>query len=69
MCSIEPFSPSLAVQLVTRALTACNNCQNHLSRLSVDVIWGASASAARQDMCVSQFLQIPGSFLHVLVLA
>ena len=61
MCSTVAFSPILAVQLATPALTACNYCQNHLLTLSVDVIGGASAGAARHDtcVCVSQILQIP----------
>ena len=57
MCSTDAFSPILAVHLATRALTAYNYCQNHLLALSVDVITGASASAAHHDTCVSQFLQ------------
>ena len=53
MCSMVAFSPILAVQLVTRALIACNYCQTHLLTLSVDVIGGASASTARHNNCIS----------------
>ena len=61
MCSTVAFSPILAVHLATPALTACNYCQNHLLTPSIDVIGGASASAARNNtcVCVNQFLQIP----------
>ena len=60
VCSTVAFSPILAVQLATRALTASNYCQNHLLRLSVYVIGGAGAGfACTTRVCVSQFLQIP----------
>ena len=56
MCSTVAFWPILAVQLATRALTACNYCQNHLLTLSVYVTRGANAGAARHGttrVCVS----------------
>ena len=52
MCSTVASSPILAVQLAERALTACNQSQNHLLLLYVDVIGSASASAAQHGACV-----------------
>ena len=52
VCSTVAFSPILAVQLATRALIACNYCQNHLLTLSVDV----QPRRHTTRVCVSQFL-------------
>ena len=47
VCGTVAFSPILAVQLATRALTAFNYCQNHLLTLSIDVIGAASEAVPR----------------------
>ena len=51
VCSTVASSPIPAVQLAERALTACNQSQNHPLALSVDVIASASAGAAPHGAC------------------
>ena len=61
MCSTVASSPILAVQLAERALTVCNQSQNHLLALSVDVIGSASAGTIQHGACAKKLLGFPPS--------
>ena len=60
MCSMVASSSILAVQLAERALTACNYCQNHLLRLSVNAFYyfqtcrRVQARARRRRACAQR---------------